>query len=148
MYRFFKRFAIKNYVRRNSVLVLIKNFTNRKNTFHFLDPTLTSREIQQKAGDGEYVADPFVGQTPTTMDSALDKCQECTCGGYQRHHVQAGSAVDHTCYCSHGRGQHFNSQARVNVLDSRPPRGPYRPANCPQFVYSVSVVIDLPCYYV
>jgi len=124
-----------------------QKFYKSQKYFPFFDPTLTSREIQQKASDGEYVADPFVGQTPTTMDSALDKCQECGCGGYQRHHVQ-GSAVDHTCYCTHGRGQHFNSQAYVNVLDSRPPRGPYRPANCPQFVYPVSVVIHRPCYHI
>jgi hypothetical protein len=118
-----------------------KNYKSQK-YFFFLDPTLTSREIQQKVGDGEYVADPFVGQTPTTMDTVLDKCHECACGGYQRHHVQ-GSAVDPTCYCTHGRGQHFNS---VNLLDSRPARGPYRPANCPHFVYPVSVVIQLPSY--
>jgi hypothetical protein len=33
-------------------LIPIKKFTNHKNTFLVLDPTLTSREIQQKAGDG------------------------------------------------------------------------------------------------
>ena len=82
LYRFFKRFAIKFDFDAILVLALIKNFTNHTNTFLFLDPTLTSCEIQQKAGDGEYVADPFVSQTPTTMDLALEKCQECTCGAY------------------------------------------------------------------